>query len=47
MIVDLRGSLDFAADPKRLPSALRLSAEELQVRHAAIPRGREVVLYCT
>jgi membrane protein DedA with SNARE-associated domain len=47
VIVDLRGSLDFAADPKRLPGALRLSAEELQARHEEIPRGREVVLYCT
>lgn len=47
VIVDLRGALDFELDPQRLPGALRLSAEDLETRHAEIPRGREVVLYCT
>jgi hypothetical protein len=47
VVVDLRGALDFALDPRRLPGALRLSAEELPARHEEIPRGGEVVLYCT
>lgn len=47
VIVDLRGALDFELDPQRLPGALRLSAEDLETRHAEIPRGRDVVLYCT
>lgn len=47
VVVDLRGALDFELDPQRVPGALRVSAEELQARHAEIPRGREVVLYCT
>ena len=47
VVVDLRGALEFERDPKGLPGALRFSAEELELRHAEIPRGREVVLYCT
>jgi membrane protein DedA with SNARE-associated domain len=47
VIVDLRGSLDFEIEPRRLPGALRLSAEELQEGPLEIPRDREVVLYCT
>lgn len=47
VIVDLRHPLDFEADPRTIPGALRLTAEELEEKHDAIPRGREVVLYCT
>ncbi|HKC13607.1 MAG TPA: VTT domain-containing protein [Vicinamibacteria bacterium] len=47
VVVDLRGALDFAADPSTIPGALRLSAEELAERHDLIPRDREIVLYCT
>jgi membrane protein DedA with SNARE-associated domain len=46
-IVDLRHRLDFDADPRTLPGALRLGADELDQRHQEIPRDREVVLYCT
>jgi len=46
-IVDLRHPLDFEADPRVLPGALRLDTNELERRHAEIPRDREVVLYCT
>ncbi len=47
MIVDLRHSLDFEAEPHFIPGALRLSPEELERRHHEIPRDRDVVLYCT
>ncbi|HEV8255211.1 MAG TPA: VTT domain-containing protein [Vicinamibacteria bacterium] len=47
VIVDLRHSLDFEADPRTLPRSLRLTAEELEIRHHEIPRDRDVVLYCT
>lgn len=47
VIVDLRLPLDFAAAPQTLPGALRLAPEELASRHQEIPRGREVVLYCS
>jgi membrane protein DedA with SNARE-associated domain len=47
VIVDLRQNLDFAADPRTLPGARRISVEDLESRHAEIPRDRDVVLYCT
>jgi hypothetical protein len=47
VIVDLRGALDFAADPRTIAGALRISAEDLAERHAEIPRDRDVVLFCT
>ena len=47
MIVDLRHSLDFEAEPHVIPGALRLSAEDLDGRHHEIPRDRDVILYCT
>jgi len=47
VIVDLRHSMDFEADPRTLPRSMRLTAEELESRHQEIPRDRDVVLYCT
>jgi len=47
VVVDLRHSLEFEADPATVPGAVRLLPEELDARHGAIPRDREVVLYCT
>jgi membrane protein DedA with SNARE-associated domain len=47
VVVDLRGSLDFEIEPRRLPGALRLSAEDLHEGRLDLPRDREVVLYCT
>lgn len=47
VIVDLRQSLDFEAEPQTVPGALHMIAEELEQRHQEIPRDRDVVLYCT
>jgi hypothetical protein len=47
LIVDLRHALDFEADPRTLPGALRIPAEQLEERSGEIPRGKELVLYCT
>ena len=47
IIVDLRHSLDFAADPAVIPGAIHLAPDEVERRAAEIPRDREVVLYCT
>ena len=47
LIVDLRHSLEFDADPYTLPGALRIGAEELDARQEEIPRNHEIVLYCT
>jgi membrane protein DedA with SNARE-associated domain len=47
LVLDLRSDLDVAAAPYVIPGALRIAAEELERRHAEIPRDREVVLYCS
>lgn len=47
IIVDLRHSLDFAADPIIIPGALQMSLDDLEARHDQIPRDRDIVLYCT
>lgn len=47
VIVDLRHSLDFQAEPRTIPGALRLPVEELEQRHHEIPSNRDIVLYCT
>ena len=46
-IVDLRHPLDMLADPRVLPGAVRVTPDELSVRHEELPRDREIILYCT
>jgi uncharacterized membrane protein YdjX (TVP38/TMEM64 family) len=46
-IVDLRHSLDFEAEPETIPGAMHIDAKELQEKNDQLPRGREVILYCT
>jgi len=46
-IVDLRHMLEFVVDPRTVPSAVRISPDELPARNVEIPRDRDVVLYCT
>lgn len=47
VIVDLRQSLSFAADPEIIPGAQHIDPKELEQHHDLIPRDREVILYCT
>ncbi|HEX4542148.1 MAG TPA: VTT domain-containing protein [Candidatus Acidoferrum sp.] len=47
VIVDLRHSLDFEAEPEIIPGALHMDAKELQEKNDRLPRDREVILYCT
>jgi Rhodanese-like domain len=46
-IVDLRHSMDFEAEPETIPGALHMEAKELEEKTDRLPRGGEVVLYCT
>lgn len=47
LIVDLRDQLDFDANPHRIPTAIRISPDELEERHEELPRDRDLILYCT
>ena len=46
LIVDLRHSLDFDANPETIPGALHVDAAELEEAYEVIPRDREIVLFC-
>ncbi len=47
VVIDLRHSLDVQADSRKVPGALQIAAEELEERDSEIPRGREIVVYCS
>jgi membrane protein DedA with SNARE-associated domain len=47
VVMDLRQSLDFESEPNTIPGAVMISPDELDEHHDAIPRDRDVVLYCT
>jgi membrane protein DedA with SNARE-associated domain len=47
VVIDLRGPVEFAADPATVAGAIRMLPEEIDGRHQEIPRDRDVVLYCT
>ncbi len=46
-VVDLRHPMDIQGDPRKIPGALQISPEDLEHRHVEIPRGQEIILYCT
>lgn len=45
-VLDLRGPLDHEADPYTIPGALRMTADELELRHGDIPRQSDIILFC-
>jgi membrane protein DedA with SNARE-associated domain/rhodanese-related sulfurtransferase len=46
-IIDLRQAKDFQHNPFRLPNALRLTPNALRRSVGALPRDRDVILYCS
>jgi membrane protein DedA with SNARE-associated domain len=46
MVIDVRHSLDFEADPYIIPGALIIPSEQLE-NHPDVPRDREIVVYCS
>ncbi|MEM7349162.1 MAG: VTT domain-containing protein [Acidobacteriota bacterium] len=47
VVVDLRHSVEFEAEPVSIPGALHVPVEQAEQRTAEIPQGPEVVLFCT
>jgi rhodanese-related sulfurtransferase len=47
VIVDLRHSVDFEADPETIPGAFRMDSKELEEKEDPLPRDHEIILYCT
>ena len=46
LVVDLRHSLEFDANPETIPGALHVDAAEFEEAYEVIPRDREIVLFC-
>ena len=47
VVFDVRSSSGLKADPRRVPGAEMFDISEIEERVAAIPRDREIILYCT
>jgi membrane protein DedA with SNARE-associated domain len=47
LVVDLRHAIDQEADPRSIPGAVRMPAEEFDERAHELPLDRELVLFCT
>jgi membrane protein DedA with SNARE-associated domain len=46
-IIDTRSTLDVTAVPYAIPGAIWIAAEDIDRRHGEVPRGRELVVYCS
>jgi membrane protein DedA with SNARE-associated domain/rhodanese-related sulfurtransferase len=46
-ILDLRSRLELEQDPSVISGAFHMSPDEVETRHAEIPRDRDIVLYCS
>jgi membrane protein DedA with SNARE-associated domain len=47
VVVDLRHSVEFEADPETIPGAVHMDASDLEGNGELLPRDQEVILYCT
>jgi membrane protein DedA with SNARE-associated domain len=47
VIVDLRHPLEFDGDPRVIPGAIRISAQDLEAHRLPLPPDRDVILYCS
>jgi hypothetical protein len=47
VVVDLRHALDSVSGPRVIPGAIRMLPEEVTSRAMALPKDRDIVLYCT
>ncbi len=46
-IIDLREEADFNLNPQLIPTALRMSPDEIEKRHEELPKDTDIILYCT
>jgi membrane protein DedA with SNARE-associated domain len=45
-IVDVRNRSAHLHDPRRIPGALKMTLDEVEIRLGELPRDREIVAYC-
>jgi membrane protein DedA with SNARE-associated domain len=46
-VIDTRSLLDVTATPQAIPGAVWIAAEDIARRQHELPRGREIILYCS
>ena len=46
LVIDLRKDPDYAADPRRVPGAVKRSLAEIEGWGRALPPNRTLVVYC-
>lgn len=47
LIVDVRNHASHTYDPRRIPGASRMAIDELDEKVDALPRDRDIIVYCT
>ncbi len=47
IVIDLRHSLEFEAEPETIPGAVHMDAAEMEEALEVIPRDRDIVLFCS
>jgi rhodanese-related sulfurtransferase len=47
VIIDLRHTLEFEAEPETIPGAIHMDTAELEEAVDVIPRDRDIVLFCS
>ena len=47
LLLDVRQAGHRAADPRRLPGAVPIAPDEIEARFQELPKGREIIAYCT
>jgi len=47
VVVDVRTAPARLAEPRRIPGAMVMTVDEVDLRVGELPRGREIILYCT
>jgi rhodanese-related sulfurtransferase len=47
VILDVRSASAFALDPRTIPGALRITLPQIEQQLQALPRQRDIVLYCS
>jgi rhodanese-related sulfurtransferase len=47
VVVDLRHTLEFEAEPQTIPGAVHMDTAELEEAVDVIPRDRDIVLFCS
>jgi membrane protein DedA with SNARE-associated domain len=47
LVLDMRDTLEFEAEPYTIPGAFHMPLQQLDENHHKIPRDRDIILYCT